>query len=155
MKKILVLVFMLLCVSGCSLISLSNSFDKIERIGWSSRVRQDLRNLWDWSLEENREEVICLYGMFSLNARAIVVTRTESADEGLLTENTATIKGCPKADDFVGIAHTHPNGTTYMSPADERAINDNGFDLMTIICGENCRTTYKRGSSYPIEQIRP
>ena len=153
MKRFLIIVLVSI-VAACAGY-FSTKMDRVVRIAWSSSALRDLDSMWVWSGEEKNELAVCLYGRMNLNSSAIYVTRTESPyKENLLTYNSATIQ-CRNYDgDFLGIAHTHPSGYAYMSGTDETTLNTLGFSLMTVVCGSTCRTTYKAGSSHPLETIR-
>jgi proteasome lid subunit RPN8/RPN11 len=140
----------LLGMLGCAHL-FTNKVEDVQRIGWRRQVLHDLDSLWTWSRDEQTELAFCLYGTLNITGHALAVREARApVREVSLQTNAATVE-CQASDMFLGIAHTHPSGNGEPSKTDLAQLNK--MDLVTVVCGPGCRTSWLYGHVLPIERV--
>ena len=94
---------------------------------------------------------MCLYGMRNISGTALFVRRMSSPVRELVVERNRVSIECERTEDFLGFVHTHPNGDGEPSKTDLDQLQQ--VDLIVVVCGPGCRTSWLSGHVRPIERL--
>jgi len=149
------LAVLLLCLGMVSCAGyLTFNPSRITRIIWLKSEARIADSLWAWSEKNGVESAVCTYGMVNIPSTTVYVTRIERPTHVENVTINSIFVFCKARKDFLGIEHTHLDGSGMLSVTDSITVNTDPFYISTIICGPTCRVTYKRGSMIPIEKVR-